>query len=103
MIEKARTRSTRSRLGRRANSRCELVRLSNELEETVDLAVLSGNTATFIDRVAKPQRLQAISAIGVSFPLHASANGKAMLAEPRDAEVRRLVGNRFTPLRLARS
>jgi DNA-binding IclR family transcriptional regulator len=76
----------------------ELVRLSNELEETVDLAVLSGNAATFIDQVAKPQRLQAVSAIGVSFPLHASANGKAILAELDDAEVRRLVGTRLSSL-----
>ena len=76
----------------------ELVRLSNELEETVDLAVLSGNAATFIDQVAKPQRLQAVSAIGVSFPLHASANGKAILAELPDTEVRRLIGARLASL-----
>ncbi len=81
-----------------ANVHGELVRLSNELEETVDLAVLSGNTATFIDQVAKPQRLQAVSAIGVSFPLHASANGKAILAEFGDSEVRDLVGTRLASL-----
>jgi DNA-binding IclR family transcriptional regulator len=39
-----------------------------------------------------------VSAIGVSFPLHASANGKAILAEFGDAEVRGLVGTRLASL-----
>jgi DNA-binding IclR family transcriptional regulator len=54
--------------------------LSLEIDETVDLAVLDKDKALFIDQIAAPQRLQAVSGIGVTFPLHCTANGKAMLA-----------------------
>ena len=66
----------------------ELVALSDRLKETVDLAVLSGDRVVFIDQVARPQRLQTVSAVGVSFPLHSTANGKALLATLDEAEVR---------------
>jgi DNA-binding IclR family transcriptional regulator len=35
---------------------------------------------TFLDQVVAPQRLQAVSAVGESFPLHSCAPGKAILA-----------------------
>ncbi|WP_231974799.1 IclR family transcriptional regulator [Mycobacterium sp. E1747] len=54
--------------------------LSRELGETVDLSVLDGDRATFVDQVVSPHRLRAISAVGESFPLHCCANGKALLA-----------------------
>lgn len=54
--------------------------LSRELGETVDLSILDGDRATFVDQVASPHRLRAISAVGESFPLHCCANGKALLA-----------------------
>jgi DNA-binding IclR family transcriptional regulator len=76
----------------------QLVALSAELGETVDLAVLSGDRVTFIDQVARPQRLQAVSAVGVSFPLHSTANGKALLAELDDGEVRKLLPGRLPRL-----
>jgi len=57
-----------------------LEELSRELDETVDLSVLDGTVATFIDQVVAPQRLRAVSAVGDSFPLHCCANGKALLA-----------------------
>lgn len=57
-----------------------LEELSRELEETVDLSILDGDRATFVDQVVSPHRLRAISAIGESFPLHCGANGKALLA-----------------------
>jgi DNA-binding IclR family transcriptional regulator len=55
--------------------------LSKEVDETVDLAILDGNLVFFIDQVTVPHRLQAISAVGATFPLHCTANGKALLAE----------------------
>ena len=73
----------------------ELVALSGRLRETVDLAVLSGDRVVFIDQVARPQRLQAVSAVGVSFPLHSTANGKALLAVLEDPDVRRLLPARL--------
>jgi DNA-binding IclR family transcriptional regulator len=81
-----------------ANVHPQLVALSNALGETVDLAVLSGDQVTFIDQVARPQRLQAVSAVGVSFPLHSTANGKALLAELDDDEVRKLLPARLVRL-----
>jgi DNA-binding IclR family transcriptional regulator len=57
-----------------------LQQLSRELNETVDLSVLDGDRVTFLDQVVAPQRLRAVSAVGESFPLHACAPGKAMLA-----------------------
>ncbi|MBM3607422.1 MAG: IclR family transcriptional regulator [Alphaproteobacteria bacterium] len=52
----------------------------DEAGETVDLATLSGGSAVFIDQVPGRQRLVALSAVGARFPLHCTANGKAMLA-----------------------
>jgi DNA-binding IclR family transcriptional regulator len=57
-----------------------LVRAAQELEETVDLSILDGGEARFIDQIPSTHRLRAVSAVGVSFPLHSTANGKALLA-----------------------
>jgi DNA-binding IclR family transcriptional regulator len=57
-----------------------LKRLSEVLNETVDLSNLTGNTVTFVSHVVTARRLQAVSAPGVSFPLHCTANGKAILS-----------------------
>ncbi|UUZ62190.1 IclR family transcriptional regulator [Polaromonas sp. P1-6] len=64
--------------------------LAKECEETVDLSIADQDKVVFIDQVAGKQRLTAVSAIGVSFPLHASANGKALLAAMSDEELRKL-------------
>ena len=57
-----------------------LVALSEKVGETVDLSILSGGSAVFIDQIPGRQRLVALSAVGQRFPLHCTANGKAMLA-----------------------
>jgi DNA-binding IclR family transcriptional regulator len=57
-----------------------LQQLSIELDETVDLAILEHGKAFFIDQITATHRLQAVSKIGASFPLHCTANGKALLA-----------------------
>lgn len=77
-----------------------LEQLSRELDETVDLSVLEGATASFIDQVVAPQRLRAVSSISDSFPLHCSANGKALLAsQPPSYIAENLPSSlpRFTP------
>lgn len=63
----------------------ELVRpdlriLGEAVDETVDLAVLSSGSAVFIDQIPGRRRLLALSAVGERFPLHCTANGKAILA-----------------------
>lgn len=57
-----------------------LQELSREIGETVDLSVLEGGAATFVDQVVAPHRLRAVSTTGDSIPLHCCANGKALLA-----------------------
>lgn len=57
-----------------------LLGLRDELGETVDLAVLDGSAVRFVEQVPALRRLRAVSAIGERFPLHCTANGKALLA-----------------------
>jgi DNA-binding IclR family transcriptional regulator len=71
--------------------------LSRQLGETVDLAVLDGTSVRFVDQVPGSERLRAVSAVGASFPLHCTANGKALLAALPVAQALALL-----PARLAR-
>lgn len=57
-----------------------LQEISRDCGETVDLSLLDDNKLVFVDQVSGSHRLRAVSAIGVSFPLHSTAPGKAMLA-----------------------
>lgn len=57
-----------------------LVALRDQVGETVDLSILSGGSAVFIDQIPGQQRLVALSGIGERFPLHCTANGKAILS-----------------------
>lgn len=72
--------------------------LSREIEETVDLAVLDKDMVTFIDQVVAPQRLRTVSGVGLSFPLHCTANGKAILASLSDDHIARLLPERLPAL-----
>jgi len=69
-----------------------LERLSREVNETVDLAVLDGSKVLFIAQHPAPHRgLMAVSRVGTRFPSHCTANGKALLAQlPEEEIVRRL-------------
>jgi DNA-binding IclR family transcriptional regulator len=71
--------------------RPEMQRLFDELNETIDLAVLDGDHLRFVDQIPAPHRLRAVSAVGATFPLHCTANGKAVLALLDDEEVVRLL------------
>lgn len=57
-----------------------IVRLSKELDETVDLSVRSGHVVTVVDQVVALRRLRVEAALGRSFPLYCTASGKAILA-----------------------
>jgi len=72
-----------------------LLQLSNELRETVDLAAIKKDHLVFIDQVPGSQRLRAVSAVGETFPLHCTANGKAYLAELDDAAIARFIGTSY--------
>jgi len=75
-----------------------LVELSYATNETVDLSVLEGDRVTFVDQVVADHRLRAVSAVGASFPLHACANGKAILAALPEPDVRRILARKLDAL-----
>src|SRR6202167_755222 len=77
-----------------------MIGFSQKLGETVDLSVLKGFSAIFTDQIQGSHRLRAVSAIGESFPLHCTANGKALLSlMPADkvAQLLRVALPRLTP------
>jgi DNA-binding IclR family transcriptional regulator len=84
-----------SRRELRQELRPHLQRLFDTLNETVDCAVLDGDHLRFIDQIAAPHRLRAVSSVGATFPLHCTANGKAILAELARDEVARVLPTRL--------
>ena len=73
--------------------------LCRRTRETVDLSVLRDDHAALVDQMVGSQRLVAVSSAGDTFPLHCTANGKALLALlPPDKLNRILAGplTRFT-------
>jgi DNA-binding IclR family transcriptional regulator len=88
-----------------AVARPYLTQLSGELKETVDLSVVKKDHLVFIDQVIGSQRLRTVSAVGETFPLYCTANGKAYLAELDDTAIARLIGTSYasrTPHTLTR-
>lgn len=82
-----------------------IVKLSNELRETVDLSIAKKDHLVFIDQVIGSQRLRTVSAVGEVFPLYCTANGKAYLAGLDDTAIARLIGRSYaarTPKTLTR-
>lgn len=61
--------------------RPSLREIARECGETVDLSLLDTDKLVFVEQVAGVHRLRAESGVGVSFPLHSTAPGKAMMAE----------------------
>jgi len=72
-----------------------ITKLSQDLRETVDLATVKDDHMVFIDQVVGSHRLRTVSAVGESFPLHCTANGKAYLAQLSDAEIEALIGRSY--------
>lgn len=71
-------------------ARPTLQQISRECGETVDLSLLDADKVVFVDQVRGTHQLRAESDIGVSFPMHSSAPGKAMLAAVDEDELDRL-------------
>ena len=78
-----------------AMARPFLIQLSGELRETVDLATMKRDHLVFIDQVIGPQRLRTVSAVGDSFPLYCTANGKAYLAQLDETAIEKLIGRSY--------
>jgi DNA-binding IclR family transcriptional regulator len=73
-------------------TRCRqhLTALARETGETVDLSVLRGPQMIFLDQAEGTSRLRTVSAIGDSFPLTTTANGRACLAALSDQHMLQL-------------
>jgi DNA-binding IclR family transcriptional regulator len=78
-----------------ALARPYLERLSAELHETVDLSTVGKDHLVFIDQVIGPQRLRTVSAVGETFPLYCTANGKAYLAQLSETAIEALIGKAY--------
>ncbi len=63
-----------------------IIKLNKDCGETVDFAVPGNEKAVVVDQLPGVHRLVAVTAIGSSLPLHASASGKALMAQlsPRE-------------------
>jgi IclR family acetate operon transcriptional repressor len=65
--------------------------LRRRTEETIHLAVPEGDSAVLIERLETPKVVRIILPLGKALPVHASANGKAILAHsPPEAIERHL-------------
>jgi IclR family transcriptional regulator, KDG regulon repressor len=86
--------------GLRDTARPYLVELVRETQETVQLAVLHGSEALYIDKVEGSQDLRVSTSVGSRTPLHCTAAGKALLAFQPPETIDVVLGNglhRFTP------
>jgi DNA-binding IclR family transcriptional regulator len=66
--------------------------LASTTGETVNLATLSGNSALYLDQVAGSSALQSHNWVGQHIPLHATSNGKVLLAWLGGGELDRQLG-----------
>jgi DNA-binding IclR family transcriptional regulator len=72
-----------------------MVELSRVADETVDLSMLKRDAAVFVEQIQGTQRLAAVSAVGKEFPLHCTANGKALLSLMAPERRERLLAGRL--------
>jgi IclR family transcriptional regulator, acetate operon repressor len=81
------------------NRRLLLERLSDKLGETVNLAILAGDEVLYLDRVESSWPLRMDFKPGSRVPIHATANGKLLLAHAEPGVRARLLGAiRLTPV-----
>ncbi len=71
--------------------RPHLVRLSDKVRETANLTVLEHDGVLLIDQVAGQELLTVFGTIGELLPSHCTSNGKVLLGNLSDEEVRRLL------------
>lgn len=74
----------------RRRSHAHLQRLAAELGETVNLIMLEGNRARFIDSVEGTHAIRVGLRTGTLLPAHCTSGGKALLAELTPAEIDKL-------------
>src|SRR5262249_8289979 len=73
--------------------------LARDVDETINLAILSGHDALYLDQVAGSSALQLHNWVGRRIPLHCTSNGKVLIAylpEHRQLELLDSPLTRFT-------
>jgi DNA-binding IclR family transcriptional regulator len=78
--------ATAGRLEVTEQSRPVTSELALEVGETVNIALLSGPDALYVDQVAGTSAMQTRNWVGQRIPLHATSNGKALLAHLSTAD-----------------
>lgn len=84
--------ATTARLDVVQEARPILKQLASDCAETVNLATLSGGSALYLDQVAGPSALGSHNWVGQHIPLHATSNGKVLLAWLDDATLKETLG-----------
>jgi DNA-binding IclR family transcriptional regulator len=74
-----------------AQARPVAARLSNDIGETVNIAVLNEHFAVNVDQALGPASVSALNWVGRQTPLHATSSGKVLLAHADPADRARLV------------
>jgi IclR family transcriptional regulator, acetate operon repressor len=72
--------ATTARLDLVREGRAVCERLATDVGETINVAVLADGAALYLDQVAGPSALQTRNWVGQSLALHATSNGKVLLA-----------------------
>ncbi|MBD3781671.1 MAG: IclR family transcriptional regulator [Micrococcales bacterium] len=90
--------ATNARLDLAKEARPVVRRLASETGETVNLAVLSGGAALYVDQVSG-STLSSYNWVGQHIPIHATSNGKVLVSELEDPELTRTLGEltAYTP------
>ncbi len=76
--------------GLREQLRSFMERLRDEVDETIQLVVLQGAEALFIETVESHRPVRTASRVGITVPAHCLSGGKAMLAELSRERLREL-------------
>ena len=80
--------ATTARLDLVTEARPVCRQLAADTGETVNIAVRSETSALYLDQVAGSSALQSHNWVGQHIPLHATSNGKVLLSELSDAELK---------------
>lgn len=73
-----------------------LQELATQTQETIHLAVPSGNEVVYIDKVDSRQAIQMYSYIGARLPMHSTALGKSILAHLGAEQIENLISATLT-------
>lgn len=97
VLKLAAATSARLDLAQAARSVCR--HLASATGETVNLVVLSGGAALYVDQVDGASSVSSYSWVGQHIPIHATSNGKVLVSERDGPELTRLLGElvAFTP------